>query len=163
MAFCLMAHFAQQAHYVVDHLESEDMLQVQNIFDKTHQLFRQFVDTVYFLKEDNQKFRQLMPPHEICSEVLAKEYRLPFQYCIYILRHSFKRMYDMSEAEFKSIVSVYSKIFDDSYQSKIKLYDQNKDDKMDCDGEAPADDEWDGYDEFPYFDEVKFLQSKVEK
>ena len=35
-----MANLAQQAHFVVDIMDCDDMMRLQSTFDRTHQLFR---------------------------------------------------------------------------------------------------------------------------
>jgi hypothetical protein len=53
----------------------------------------------------------------------------------------------MNAEEFSVLVSNYSDIFDSSFQNRIDLY------PMDA---ADPKDEWD--DDYPFFDEVKFLK-----
>lgn len=98
------------------------MTLVQNVFDKSHQLFRQFIDTVYYLKEDREKFKSLIPPHQHYQDIVVNHYQIPYQYCFYILRHSFKTFSELSQDEIKTMVQLYSGIFDDTYQNKINLY-----------------------------------------
>ena len=136
-------------------MECEDMLRLQSTFDRTHQLFRQFVDTVYFLKEDNAKFKQLMPDHEQCVGLLSRTYRIPFQYSFYIIRHSFKQLYDMNDVDFQAMVKVYSGIFDESLKVKKEL----------CEGDQVQEgpegaNECDEWDDYPYFDEMRYLNAK---
>jgi hypothetical protein len=57
----------------------------------------------------------------------------------------------LTKEEFLEISETYSKIFDQSFQNKIDLYENEK---------KPVDFDWDDY---PYFDEVRSLKDKQNK
>ena len=55
----------------------------------------------------------------------------------------------MKQDEFNHLVTTYSDIFDSSFQNKIDVYPTDV---------QPLENVWE--EEYPYFDEVKFLQQK---
>ena len=52
IAFRIMVHLAQQTQHIINDIEDCDLIFIQNMFDKIHQVFIQFIDTLYFLSDD---------------------------------------------------------------------------------------------------------------
>ena len=88
--FRIMVHLAQQTQYILNDNEAKDLIYIQNVFDKIHLIFGQFVDTAYLLSNDRQQYKMLMPDSKYLPQILSKEYRLPYQYSLTIIRRSFK-------------------------------------------------------------------------
>ena len=94
------------------------------------------------------------------------------------MRYSFKQLYEMNDEEFKLMVDVYSGIFDETIKNKkemcLKDHEQTlrwlekkkqREEKLasleaDVKMEEEEDD-WDDWeDDYPYFDEMKYLNAK---
>ena len=128
LAFRMMAHLAQQTQYIINEDQSENLTLIQNNFDKLHHLFLQFVETVYFLTGDSHspggdrsKYGKVVPNPLHSPDILATQYRLPYQYSFHILRKATKPIYKLSDQEFNDLVVNYSSIFDKSFENRITL------------------------------------------
>jgi len=128
LAFRMMSHLAQQTQYIINEDKSENLTLIQNNFDKLHHLFLQFVDTTYFLTSDSHspggdrsKYCKVVPSQLHSPDILATQYRLPYQYSFHILRKATKSIYKLSEQEFDDLVVNYASIFDKSFENRITL------------------------------------------
>jgi hypothetical protein len=68
-----------------------------------------------------------------------------------MIRRTFKPIFKMNTEEFEQFVGIFKESFDFEFQNKI---DQYKDLKKEEEKEEEPDFNWDDY---PYWDEVKFL------
>jgi hypothetical protein len=102
-----MIHLAQQALLIINGKQTNDecpvkenLIKVQNVFDKIHKIFIQYVDSVYILSKGKDNFRNIIPNLQYASQIFSKQYRIPFTYSYHILRKSSKPVYDMTKDEF---------------------------------------------------------------
>ena len=90
----------------------DNLIKIQNVFDKIHKIFIQYVDSVYILSKHKDNFRKIIPDLTFASQIFSKQYRIPYQYSYHILRKSAKPVYDMNEQEFFLLTDTLTQTFD---------------------------------------------------
>ena len=111
LVFRLMAHLASQTQHVINEYECESLTQIQNLHDKTQQVFTQFIDTITFLAESPDKYRQLLPPSNQLAEILANQYKLSYQQIFHIIRKSLKPVQELQDSEIQELSSLSGDMF----------------------------------------------------
>jgi len=99
-----MIHLAQQTQIIIngkpsndDYPVKENLIKIQNVFDKIHNIFIQYVDSVFILSKGKQNFKNIIPNQLFASQIFSKQYRIPYQYSYHILRKASKHVYEMSQ------------------------------------------------------------------
>jgi len=100
---------------------------VSKWFDKTQLVFIQFTETLSFLEDLAEKYALLLPPNP--ERVLTVNYNLPPSYTFFILRGSFKPIYELKEDEFNDKVHLCKSILDMHLQQRIQAVTDEKDEQ----------------------------------
>ena len=88
LAFRLMSNLAKMTQHILHGLDTEEMITVSTLYDRTQFNFIQFVESLAYLEDSPLRYAQLLPVN--VERVLTVNYRLPPAQVFSIMRGGFK-------------------------------------------------------------------------